>query len=129
MRVLLSGSLVKSEAKTAASGSSYAKVTVRIDAQPRNESEPAQQFVWCVAFNDCATELLAMKPGDAIAIAGKLTVSANMYQDRPQAALNVVIDKLITAARPPRPQRSAAEAAFRSHGEGVATMRDDVPFG
>ncbi|MBA2548792.1 MAG: hypothetical protein H0V16_10110, partial [Burkholderiaceae bacterium] len=74
-----------------------------------------------------------LKQGDSVAFAGKLDVRASMYLDKPQAALNVLIDRLIDGKRPPRPQRSEAapkrSAAPWDDDGSTASLRDDIPFG
>ncbi len=134
LRCLCAGTLVRApERKSAANGKPYCRGMVRIDVQQRQEGDPDSQLVFVIAFGDTADALLELKQGDSIAFAGKLDVRATIYQDRPQATLNVVIDKLIDGKRPPRPQRREATAkrapASLDDDGSVAAMVDDVPFG
>ena len=132
MRVITSGVLWKMpESKTAPSGKTYTRATVRVPAKQRSEADPDSHFVLLTCFGTMTGEQLAkLTRGDAIAFAGPLdvgypnTTASRRCRSWRSAKRSSMPDATL------RPQRrDKAEALFRPNdAEGVAAMADDVPF-
>ena len=117
IRALLTGNLYGDpQARTSQSGKSFATAKVRADGK-----DGATLWVSIVAFSDLADRLLTLKANNAVALSGKLEVSA--YTDKngqPAAGLSVVVDELATLKAKPRPKAAPAPAA-------AAGFDDDLP--
>lgn len=136
LRCLVTGTLIrKPEVKTSAGGKTFTKAMLRIELTQRAESDPDSALLFLIAFGSEADALAALSQGDSVAVAGKLSITATMYQDRPQATCNVLVDRLIDGKRPPRPQRrdaapntDATRHALRLDGGTVGEMHEDIPL-
>lgn len=117
IRALLTGNLYgEPQARTSKSGSTFATAKVRADGK-----DGAALWISIVAFNDVAERLLALPANAAVALSGKLEVSA--YTDKqgnPAAGLSVVVDELATLKAKPRPRPAPAAPA-------AAGFVDDLP--
>ena len=119
IRALLTGNLYGDpQSRTSKSGSQFATAKVRADGK-----DGAVLWISVVAFNEWADRLLALKANNAVAISGKLEISA--YTDKagqPAAGLSVVVDELAALKAKPRPKPApAAQPA-------MAGFDDDLPY-
>ena len=118
IRALLTGILYgEPQARTSKSGSQFATAKVKADGK-----DGAVLWISIVAFNDLAERLLTLRPNNAVAISGKLEVSAYTAKDgSPAAGLSVVCDELAALKAKPRPKPSPAPAPV------AAGFDDDLP--
>jgi len=137
IRILTVGTLVRDpEVKSAVTGKSYTKATVRTEAKQFKEGDPDSLMVFITAFGESANELARLTKGDSVAFAGRADIRAGEYQGRPQATINVTVDKLIDDKRPPRkpktetpaPLTRAALATVAPDGGSIADMPEDRPW-
>lgn len=131
LRCLVTGTLIrKPEAKTSNAGKPYCKGMLRIELAQRAEGDPDSALLFLTAFGSEADELAGLAQGDSVSVAGKLSISATMYQNRPQATCNVLVDRLIGGRRPPRPQRrDSASATTPAASPARADIFDDGTVG
>ena len=118
IRALLTGILYgEPQARTSKSGSQFATAKVKADGK-----DGAVLWISIVAFNDLAERLLTLKANNAVALSGKLEVSAYTAKDgSPAAGLSVVCDELAALKAKPRPKPSPAPAPV------AAGFDDDLP--
>ena len=91
------------QARTSQAGKSFTTAKVRADGK-----DGAVLWISVVAFGDLAERLLTMKANTALALSGKLEVSAYTdKQGQPAAGLSVVCDELATLKAKPRPRRNS----------------------
>ncbi len=106
IRALLTGQLYgPPQARTSKSGSTFATAKVKADGK-----DGAVLWVSLVAFGEVADRLLTLPANAALALSGKLEVSA--YTDKqgnPAASLSVVCDELATLKARPRPKAAPAQ--------------------
>lgn len=117
-RILITGQLYGDpQARTSKSGSQFATAKIRADGK-----DGAVLWISIVAFNDVAERLLALHANNAVALSGKLEVSAYTAKDgSPAAGLSVVVDELATLKAKPRPRSTPAPAP------APAGFDDDLP--
>ena len=120
IRALLTGQLYgPPQARTSKSGSTFATAKVRADGK-----DGSTLWVSIIAFNDLADRLLTLKANAAVALSGKLEVSAYTAKDgTPAAGLSVVCDELATLKAKPRPKAAPAQA----QQPVIAGFDDDLP--
>lgn len=120
IRVLTTGTLYADPAsRTSQAGKVYATAKLKADGK-----DGATVWVSLVAFGEQAERLAILKAGAAIAVSGKVELSAYLNKaGEPAAGLSVVVDELATLkARPkpkPKPEPSAAD-----HGEPFDDLGD-----
>ena len=121
-RALITGTLYGDpQARTSQAGKPFTTAKVRADGK-----DGAVLWVSIVAFNDLADRLLTMKANAALALSGKLEVSAYIAKNgEPAAGLSVVCDELATLKGKPRPK--AATAAAHAQQPVIAGFDDDLP--
>lgn len=105
MRTLITGQLYGDpQTRTSQAGKLFTTAKLKADGKDG-------ATVWCslVAFGELAERLAALKANNAIAVSGKLEVSAyTSKQGEPAAGLSVVIDELATLKARPKPRPAAA---------------------
>ena len=118
IRALLTGILYgEPQARTSKSGSPFATAKVKADGK-----DGVVLWISIVAFNDLAERLLTLKANNAVALSGKLEVSAYTAKDgSPAAGLSVVCDELAALKAKPKPRPSPAPAPV------AAGFDDDLP--
>ena len=118
-RALITGTLYGDpQARTAQSGKTFTTAKIRADGG----KDGAVLWVSIVAFNDLANRLASMHANTAIAVSGKLEVSAYTAKDgQPAAGLSVVCDELAALKARPRPQPVVAPTPV------TAGFDDDLP--
>lgn len=118
IRALLTGTLYGDpQARTSKSGSTFATAKVRADGK-----DGTVLWISLVAFNDVAERLLALPPNAAVALSGKLEVSAYVAKNgEPAAGLSVVVDELATLKAKPRPRPAVVPQPV------AAGFNDDLP--
>ena len=118
IRALLTGILFGDpQARTSKSGSQFATAKVKADGK-----DGAVLWISIVAFNDLADRLLTLHANNAVAISGKLEVSAYVAKSgEPAAGLSVVCDELAALKAKPRPRPVVAPAPV------AAGFDDDLP--
>ena len=106
IRALITGTLYGDpQARTSQAGKSFATAKIRADGK-----DGAVLWVSLVAFGEVADRLLTLPANAALALSGKLEVSA--YTDKqgnPAASLSVVCDELATLKARPRPKAAPAQ--------------------
>ncbi|MBZ4192715.1 MAG: single-stranded DNA-binding protein [Candidatus Contendobacter sp.] len=117
-RILITGQIYGDpQARTSKSGSQFATAKVKADGK-----DGAVLWISIVAFNEVAERLLALKANNAVALSGKLEVSAYTAKDgSPAAGLSVVCDELAALKAKPRPRPVVAPAPV------AAGFNDDLP--
>ena len=100
-RILATGQLYGDpQARTSQAGKPFTTAKVRADGK-----DGAVLWISIVAFGDLADRLLTMKANTALALSGKLEVSAYTAKDgTPAAGLSVVCDELATLKAKPKPK-------------------------
>ena len=100
-RILLTGTLYGDpQPRTSKTGSTFATAKVKADGK-----DGSTLWISVVAFGDLADRLLTMRANNALALSGKLEVSAYTAKDgSPAAGLSVVCDELATLKGKPRPK-------------------------
>mgnify|MGYP003586016539 CR=1 FL=1 len=118
IRTLLTGNLYgEPQARTSKSGSTFATAKVRADGK-----DGAVLWISIVAFNEVADRLLTLPANAAVALSGKLEVSAYTAKTgEPAAGLSVVVDELATLKAKPRPRPAVAPQPV------AAGFNDDLP--
>ena len=118
IRALITGQLYGDpQARTSQTGKAFTTAKVRADGK-----DGAVLWISIVAFNDLADRLLTMKANNAVAVSGKLEVSAYTAKDgSPAAGLSVVCDELAALKAKPRPKAAPAPQP------AVAGFDDDLP--
>lgn len=118
IRALLTGILYGDpQARTSQAGKSFTTAKVKADGK-----DGSSLWISVVAFGDLAERLLTMKANNAVALSGKLEVSAYTAKDgTPAAGLSVVCDELAALKAKPRPKPSPASAPV------AAGFDDDLP--
>lgn len=118
IRTLLTGNLYgEPQARTSKSGSTFATAKVRADGK-----DGAVLWISIVAFNEVADRLLTLPANAAVALSGKLEVSAYTAKNgEPAAGLSVVVDELATLKAKPRPRPAVAPQPV------AAGFNDDLP--
>jgi len=105
IRALITGTLFgEPQARTSQAGKPFTTAKVKADAKDGT-------VTWCslVAFGELAERLATMKANNAVAVSGKLEVSAYANKaGEPAAGLSIVVDEL--AALKPRPKPKPAPA-------------------
>ena len=105
------------QARTSQAGKSFTTAKVRADGK-----DGAVLWISVVAFGDLAERLLTMKANNALALSGKLEVSAYTAKDgTPAAGLSVVVDELAALKAKPRPKPAPAQQPV------IAGFDDDLP--
>ncbi|MCC8998433.1 MAG: single-stranded DNA-binding protein [Candidatus Contendobacter sp.] len=101
IRALLTGILYgEPQARTSQAGKSFTTAKVKADGK-----DGSSLWISVVAFGDLAERLLTMKANNAVALSGKLEVSAYVAKDgSPAAGLSVVCDELAALKAKPRPK-------------------------
>lgn len=106
IRTLITGQLYGDpQTRTSQAGKTFTTAKLRADGKDG-------ATVWCslVAFGELADRLAGMKANNAIAVSGKLEVSAySNKQGEPSAGLSVVIDELATLKAKPKPKPQTQE--------------------
>ena len=122
IRALLTGQLYgPPQARTSQAGKPFTTAKVRADGK-----DGKALWISVVAFGDLAERLLTMKADNALALSGKLEVSAYIAKNgEPAAGLSVVCDELATLKGKPRPK--AATAAPHAQQPVIAGFDDDLP--
>ena len=117
-RILLTGQLYGDpQARTSQAGKPFTTAKVRADGK-----DGAVLWVSIVAFGDLADRLLELKANTALALSGKLEVSAYTAKDgTPAAGLSVVVDELATLKAKPKPKAAPAQQPV------IAGFDDDLP--
>ena len=120
IRALLTGQLYGDpQARTSQAGKPFATAKVRADGK-----DGKALWISVVAFGDLADRLLTMKANNALALSGKLEVSAYTAKDgTPAAGLSVVADELAALKAKPRPKAEPAQA----QQPVIAVLDDDLP--
>ena len=118
IRALLTGILYgEPQARTSKTGSTFATAKVKTDGK-----DGVVLWISIVAFNDLADRLLTLKANNAVALSGKLEVSAYTAKDgSPAAGLSVVCDELAALKAKPRPKAEPTPAPV------AAGFDDDLP--
>ena len=121
-RLLVTGQLYGDpQARTSQAGKPFTTAKVRADGK-----DGAVLWISVVAFGDLAERLLTMKANNALALSGKLEVSAYTAKDgTPAAGLSVVADELAALKAKPRPK--AEPAAPHAQQPVIAGFDDDLP--
>ena len=121
-RALITGTLYGDpQARTSQAGKPFTTAKVRADGK-----DGTVLWISIVAFGDLADRLLELKANTALALSGKLEVSAYTAKDgQPAAGLSVVCDQLATLKAKPRPK--AAQAAAHAQQPVIAGFDDDLP--
>ncbi len=121
-RLLATGQLYGDpQARTSQAGKPFTTAKVKADGK-----DGSVLWISVVAFGDLAERLLTMKANNALALSGKLEVSAYTAKDgTPAAGLSVVADELATLKGKPRPK--AATAAPHAQQPVIAGFDDDLP--
>ena len=119
-RALITGTLYGDpQARTSQAGKSFTTAKIKADGK-----DGSTLWVSIIAFNDLADRLLTLKANAAVALSGKLEVSA--YTDKqgnPAAGLSVVCDELATLKARPKPKAAPAQA----QQPVIAGFDDDLP--
>ena len=117
-RALITGTLYGDpQARTSQAGKPFTTAKVRADGK---DGKPL--WISVVAFGDLAERLLTMKADNALALSGKLEVSAYTAKDgQPAAGLSVVCDQLATLKAKPKPKAAQAQQPV------IAGFDDDLP--
>ncbi len=117
IRTLLTGTLYgEPQARQSKTGSTFATAKVRADGK-----DDTVLWISIVAFNEVAERLLALPANAAVALSGKLEVSAYVAKDgSPAAGLSVVVDELATLKAKPRPKPAPSAPV-------AAGFDDDLP--
>ena len=108
IRALITGTLYgEPQARTSQAGKPFTTAKLRADAKDGT-------VTWCslVAFGELAERLAGMKANNAIAVSGKLEVSA--YTDKkgePATGLSIVVDELASLKPRPKPKPTPAPVA------------------
>ena len=120
IRALLTGQLYGDpQARTSQAGKPFTTAKVRADGK-----DGAVLWISIVAFGDLADRLLTMKANNALALSGKLEVSAYTAKDgTPAAGLSVVADELAALKAKPRPKAAPTQAKQPV----IAGFDDDLP--
>ena len=118
IRALLTGQLYGDpQARTSLAGKPFTTAKVRADGK-----DGAVMWISVVAFGDLADRLLTMRANNALALSGKLEVSAYIAKNgEPAAGLSVVCDELATLKGKPRPKAAQAQQPV------IAGFDDDLP--
>jgi single-stranded DNA-binding protein len=113
IRALLTGILYgEPVSRTSKSGSTFATAKVRADGK-----DGAFLWISIVAFGELAERLLTLKANNAVAISGKLEVSAYIAKSgEPAAGLSVVCDELAALKARPKPAVAVAPRAAAASG-------------
>ena len=119
-RALITGTLYGDpQARTSQAGKPFTTAKVRADGK-----DGAVLWISVVAFGDLADRLLTMRANNALALSGKLEVSAYTAKDgTPAAGLSVVADELAALKAKPRPKAEPAQA----QQPVIAVLDDDLP--
>ena len=117
-RLLATGQLYGDpQARTSQAGKPFTTAKVRADGK-----DGAVLWISVVAFGDLADRLLTMRANNALALSGKLEVSAYTAKDgTPAAGLSVVCDELATLKAKPKPKAAQAQQPV------IAGFDDDLP--
>ena len=121
-RALITGTLYGDpQARTSQAGKSFTTAKVKADGK-----DGSTLWISVVAFGDLADRLLTMRANNAVALSGKLEVSAYTAKDgTPAAGLSVVADELAALKAKPRPKADPPPAP--SPAPVVAGFDDDLP--
>ena len=121
-RALITGQLYGDpQARTSQAGKPFTTAKVRADGK-----DGAVLWISIVAFGDLADRLLTMKANTALALSGKLEVSAYTAKDgTPAAGLSVVCDELATLKAKPKPKAEPEPA--QAQQPVIAGFDDDLP--
>jgi len=105
IRALFTGILYgEPQARISKTGTAFATAKIRADAK-----DGSVLWISVVAFNELAERLLTMHGNNAVAISGKLEVSAYVAKSgEPAAGLSVVCDELATLKARYRPAAAVA---------------------
>ncbi len=120
IRALITGTLYGDpQARTSQAGKSFTTAKVKADGK-----DGAVLWVSIVAFGDLADRLLTMRANAALALSGKLEVSAYIAKNgEPAAGLSVVCDELATLKAKPRPRAEPTPPKQPA----IAGFEDDLP--
>lgn len=126
--VLVSGTLHRvPEFRTAKSGASFAKLSLR------EQTGPATQWWSVICFSETAlAELEGMSAGDAISARGRF--EAEVYSPagggEPRVSLSLIADAVLPLKKPaakPRAPKSSPSAKRDTHGRSWQAPPDDPP--
>ncbi len=108
IRALLTGILYgEPVSRTSKSGSTFTTAKIRADGK-----DGASLWISLVAFNELAERLLTLHGNNAVAVSGKLEVSAYIAKSgEPAAGLSVVCDELAALKARPKPAVAVAPRA------------------
>lgn len=108
IRALITGTLYgEPQARTSQAGKPFTTAKLRADAKDG-------AVVWCslVAFGELAERLASLRANNAVAVSGKLEVSAYANKaGEPAAGLSIVIDELASLKPRPKPKPAPAPVA------------------
>ncbi len=118
IRALITGQLYGDpQARTSQTGKAFTTAKVRADGK-----DGSTLWISVVAFGDLADRLLTMRANNALALSGKLEVSAYTAKNgEPAAGLSVVCDELAALKAKPRPKAEPAQQP------AIAGFVDDLP--
>ena len=121
-RALITGTLYGDpQARTSQAGKSFTTAKIKADGK-----DGSTLWVSIIAFNDLADRLLTLKANAAVALSGKLEVSAYTAKDgTPAAGLSVVVDELATLKAKPKPKAEPMPAPRPA--PVAAGFNDDLP--
>ena len=121
-RALITGTLYGDpQARTSQAGKSFTTAKIKADGK-----DGSTLWVSIIAFNDLADRLLTLKANAAVALSGKLEVSAYIAKNgEPAAGLSVVCDELATLKAKPKPKAEPEPA--QAQQPVIAGFDDDLP--
>ena len=108
MRALITGQLYgEPQARTSQAGKAFTTAKVRADGK-----DGASLWISLVAFGELAERLALMRANNAIAVSGKVELSAYLNKaGEPAAGLSIVVDELATLKAKPKPKPEPALSA------------------
>lgn len=100
MRALITGQLYgEPQSRTSQAGKAFTTAKVRADGK-----DGGAVWVSLVAFGELAERLASMKANNAVAVSGKVELSAYTNKaGEPAAGLSIVVDELATLKAKPKP--------------------------
>jgi single-stranded DNA-binding protein len=111
-------------ARSATKRRPYYRGSLVIEAES-GQWRPARFATWSSTVAD---ELGGLDKGDAVAIAGRMSLGAYSHEGEPRTAINIQIDRLLSLPRPARARRSLDEhdPAIENEPEAEADARADT---
>ena len=112
---LITGTLhANPEPRTGPSGKPYTRAAIL------HRDGETSAFVRVVAFGSLADELAALRRGDVLTVVGRAKLNAYLSkQGEPAAGLEVVVDRLLSLAAPPKRHTPP------KHTAALTTRRDE----